>query len=121
MLKLSQLLDGKDGDGISPTESSQSRQPPQSPQTTNSSAPVSPTVSVFSQKGHSRFSSSVSSLVSSSALGLSGESPSKAQLTGVKEEDALACEPREHCEPPDLEEDYFRTYFSYISFSNNRD
>ncbi|KKK12748.1 hypothetical protein AOCH_007364 [Aspergillus ochraceoroseus] len=77
-----------------------SRQPPQSPLT--ASTPVSPAVSLFSTKGHPRFSSSASSLVSSPSHGNSIDIASRNPLTGVKEE--------EPCGPParDLEEEYFR-------------
>lgn len=105
MLKLSQLLDAKRRDSSDANaESSQTRRVPQSPLAINSSEPVSPAVSLFSARGHTRFSSSVSSLVSSSALGLSMEGSSKAQLTGVKEEEPTGCQ------PPDLEEEYFRAW-----------
>jgi hypothetical protein len=102
MLKLSQLLDAKQRNSsdtyadISPL----SRQSPQSPLTADLSTPVSPVVSLFS-KGHTRVSSSVSSLVSSPGQGNSMES-SRNALTGVKEEP---------CQARDLEEEYFRTSF----------
>lgn len=100
MLKLSQLLDAKQRNSsdtyadISPL----SRQSPQSPLTADLSTPVSPVVSLFSSKGHTRVSSSVSSLVSSPGQGNSMES-SRNALTGVKEEP---------CQARDLEEEYFR-------------
>lgn len=103
MLKLSQLLDAKRRDSsdtyadLSPL----SRQSPQSPLTTDLSTPVSPVVSLFSAKGHTRVSSSVSSLVSSTGQGNSMES-SRNALTGLKEEPRQA---------RDLEEEYFRTSF----------
>lgn len=133
MLKLSQLLDAKRRDSSDTnTESAQARLVPQSPLTVNSSAPVSPTVSLFSAKGHTRLSSSVSSLVSSSALGISVDSPSKAQLTGVKEEEPIAYDDEQHCEPPDLEEEYFQhfeqgtsvaddSFFAFVDSSDGYD
>lgn len=106
MLKLSQLLDAKrrdssDANTNTPDSSPLPRQPPQSPLTGPSSAPVSPVVSLFSGKGHKRFSSSVSSLVSSSGHGNSMESVSKNQLTGVREEPCGG-------ESSQLDRDYFR-------------
>ncbi|KAE8348574.1 hypothetical protein BDV28DRAFT_85372 [Aspergillus coremiiformis] len=101
MLKLSQLMDAKRRDSSEAMIESY-RQLPQSPLTTTSSTPVSPAVSLFSAKGHTRFSSSVSSLVSSPGHSNSMEIASRNPLTGVKEEP---------CGAParDLEEDYFRT------------
>ncbi|KAF4168732.1 hypothetical protein CNMCM6936_001152 [Aspergillus lentulus] len=102
MLKLSQLLDAKQRNSsdtyadISPL----SRQSPQSPLTADLSTPVSPVVSLFSSKGHTRVSSSVSSLVSSPGQGNSMES-SRNALTGVKEEP---------CQARDLEEEYFQHF-----------
>ncbi|KAE8144905.1 hypothetical protein BDV25DRAFT_134264 [Aspergillus avenaceus] len=102
MLKLSQIIDAKRRDS-SDTMADASRQPPQSPLTTTSSTPVSPAVSLFSAKGHTRFSSSVSSLVSSPGQGNSMEITSRNPLTGVKEEP---------CGAParDLEDDYFQHF-----------
>lgn len=100
MLKLSQLIDTKGRDSSEVMVDSY-RQPPQSPLTNTSSTPVSPTVSLFSAKGHTRFSSSVSSLVSSPGHNNSMEIASKNPLTGVKEESWGA-------PARDLEEDYFR-------------
>ncbi|KAE8388560.1 hypothetical protein BDV23DRAFT_195115 [Aspergillus alliaceus] len=104
MLKLSQLIDAKRRDSSEAMIESY-RQQPQSPLTTTSSTPVSPAVSLFSTKGHTRFSSSVSSLVSSPGHSNSMEIASRNPLTGVKEEP---------CGAParDLEEDYFRILFS---------
>ncbi|KAJ5818351.1 hypothetical protein N7474_003942 [Penicillium riverlandense] len=76
---------------------------PQSPLTVDSSAPASPAISLFSATGHTRISSSVSSLVS--GLGSSMESPSRTQLSGVKEEPW----PRQSSE---LEDQYFE-HFDY--------
>ncbi|KAJ5084374.1 hypothetical protein NUU61_008953 [Penicillium alfredii] len=81
MFKRSHPIDTRDSiEGDSPA----SRQ--QSPLTINTSAPASPALSLFSATGHNRVSSSVSSLVSSSGLGNSMDSPSRNHLTGVKEE-----------------------------------
>lgn len=77
-----------------------SRQPPQSPLT--ASTPVSPAVSLFSAKGHTRFSSSASSLVSSPGHGNSMDIATRNPLTGVKEEEPCGSQAR------DLEEEYFR-------------
>ncbi|KAI9923654.1 hypothetical protein ASPWEDRAFT_170240 [Aspergillus wentii DTO 134E9] len=125
MLKLSQLLDAKrrESSETYPETSPQSRQPPQSPLTTNSSTPVSPAVSLFSAKGHSRFSSSVSSLVSSPGLRTSMES--KNHLTDVKEEPC-------GFEARDLEDEYFQhfdqglsvvddSYFSAVDYTDGYD
>ncbi|KAF4760827.1 hypothetical protein HAV15_007049 [Penicillium sp. str.  len=67
--------------------------------TINTSAPASPAISLFSTAGHNRVSSSVSSLVSSSGLGNSMDSPSRSHLTGVKEEE---------CTRDSLEDHYFQ-------------
>lgn len=104
MLKLSQLLGAKERDSFdanTPDSPSQSRQPPQSPLTVNSSAPVSPALSLMSARGHTRFSSSVSSLVSSPGHGNSMDCPSKNQLSGVREEPFV-------CETSHLDHEYFR-------------
>ena len=106
MFRISQLLDAKRR-GSSETNT-ESFQLPQSPISANSSAPVSPAVSIFSAKGHTRLSSSVSSLTSGSGLGISFDSPSsKGPLSGVKEEEPVTSDPYGLCEPPDLNEDYF--------------
>jgi hypothetical protein len=103
MLKLSQLIDAKrrDSSDTMGEPSVLSRPPPQSPITTGTSTPVSPAVSLFSAKGHTRFSSSVSSLVSSPGPSNSMDIPSRNPLTGVKEEPSGA-------PARDLEEEYFR-------------
>ncbi|KAF9886226.1 hypothetical protein FE257_011949 [Aspergillus nanangensis] len=110
MLKLSQLIDVKrrDSSDNMTDPSPPSRQPPQSPLTTGSSTPVSPAVSLFSAKGHTRFSSSVSSLVSSPGHGNSMDIPSKYPLTGVKEEPSGA-------PARDLEEEYFQHFDQGLS------
>ncbi|KAJ5157494.1 uncharacterized protein N7482_008594 [Penicillium canariense] len=74
---------------------------PQSPLAVNTSAPASPAISLFSATGHNRVSSSVSSLVSSSGLGNSMDSPSRSQLTGVQEEP---------CARDSLEDQYFQHF-----------
>ncbi|KAH8422893.1 uncharacterized protein LDX57_000649 [Aspergillus melleus] len=126
MLKLPHLLDAKRRDS-SDAMVDPSRQSPQSPMTTTSSTPVSPAVSLFSAKGHARFSSSVSSLVSSPGHGNSMESASKNPLTGVKEEYSCGAHAR------DLEEEYFLehfdqglsevedSYFSSVDYSDGYD
>ncbi|PKY04039.1 hypothetical protein P168DRAFT_318391 [Aspergillus campestris IBT 28561] len=117
MVKLAQLLDARRRDGVDPT--------PTSPLTTASSTPVSPAVSLFSAKGHTQFSSSVSSLVSSPGHGNSMESASRNPLTGVKEE---PCGARAR----DLEDEYFQhfdqglsvledSYLSSVDYSNSYD
>lgn len=101
MLKLSQLLDAKkrdSWDANTPDSSPQSRTP-HSPLTVNSSAPVSPALSLLSAKGHTRFSSA-SSLASCSGHGNSMES-SRNQLSGVREE------PR-GCKASRMDQEYFR-------------
>lgn len=102
MLKLSQLLGARRHEGIDTMRdlSPPSRQPPQSPLT--ASTPVSPAVSLFSAKGHTRFSSSASSLVSSPGHGNSMDIATRNPLTGVKEEEPCGSQAR------DLEEEYFR-------------
>ncbi|KAJ5487863.1 hypothetical protein N7530_002163 [Penicillium desertorum] len=101
MYKLSQIIDATreslDADSFI-------RQP-HSPLAINTSAPASPAVSLFSA-GHNRVSSSVSSLVSSSGLGNSMESPSRSHLTGVKEEE---------CTRDSLEDHYFQHFDSGMS------
>lgn len=77
----------------------------QSPLTINTSAPASPAVSLFSVAGHNRISSSVSSLVPSTGLGNSIDSPSRTHLTGVKEE---------ICARGSLEDQYFRMLFWFL-------
>ncbi|KAL4930634.1 uncharacterized protein BDV17DRAFT_35030 [Aspergillus undulatus] len=110
MLKLSQLLEAKRRESIDTMAdvSPPSRQPPQSPLT--ASTPVSPAVSLFSAKGHTRFSSSASSLVSSPGHGNSMDIASRNPLTGVKEEP---------CGLParDLEEEYFQHFDQGLSIS----
>ncbi|GKZ28755.1 hypothetical protein AbraIFM66950_000110 [Aspergillus brasiliensis] len=96
-------------------ESSPSSRQPPSPwtnTTTSSSTPVSPAVSLFSAKGHTRFSSSVSSLVSSPGHGNSMESSSRNPLTGVKEEPCGS-------QPRDLEEDYFQHFDQGLSVAED--
>ncbi|KAL2828694.1 hypothetical protein BDW59DRAFT_170820 [Aspergillus cavernicola] len=78
-----------------------SRQP-QSPLT--ASTPVSPAVSLFSAKGHTRFSSSASSLVSTPGHGNSIDIASRNPLTGVKEEEPCGSQAM------DLEEEYFQHF-----------
>lgn len=73
---------------------------PQSPLTLNSPAPASPALSLFSATGHTRVSSSVSSLVSSSGLGAM-DSPGRSHLSGVKEEPIAR---------DSLEDHYFRMW-----------
>ena len=100
MLKLSQILDAKRRDSAEDTPSS-----------ATSSAPVSPAVSLFSSRGHTRVSSSVSSLVSSPGHGNSMECASRNNcLSGVQEEEPCPGEAR------DLEQEYFRMCLSLISF-----
>ncbi|KAL2013805.1 hypothetical protein VTN00DRAFT_1330 [Thermoascus crustaceus] len=118
MFKLSQLFDSRrPSSADANADSSQAHYiPPQSPLSNYSSAPVSPAVSVFSTKAHTKCSSSVSSLVSSPAMGNSME-PSgsvKTQLMGVKEE------PMER-EDRELEADYFQHFDQYISPSHAED
>ncbi|EAW11170.1 uncharacterized protein ACLA_088590 [Aspergillus clavatus NRRL 1] len=125
MLKLSQLLDAKrrESSDTNSDFSPQSRQPPQSPLSADSSTPVSPVVSLFSSKSHTRVSSSVSSLVSSSEVKNSLDSSSRNQLTGVQEEP---------CQAKDLEEEYFQhfdqdmsdvhdAYFATVDYSDAYD
>ncbi|PYH99158.1 hypothetical protein BO71DRAFT_415666 [Aspergillus ellipticus CBS 707.79] len=116
MLKPSQFLDTKRRDSSETMAewSPSTRQPPPSPWTTTSSTPVSPAVSLFSAKGHTRFSSSVSSLVSSPGHANSMESSSRNPLTGVKEEPCGA-------QPRDLEDDYFHSYDSYLDSFDTAD
>jgi hypothetical protein len=73
---------------------------PHSPLSVNTSAPASPALSLFSVAGHNRVSSSVSSLVPSTGLGNSMDSPSRTHLADVKEE---------FCARDSLEDQYFRT------------
>ncbi|KAL4781863.1 hypothetical protein BJX76DRAFT_308557 [Aspergillus varians] len=109
MLKLSQLLEAKRHEGIDTMTdlSPPLRQPPQSPLT--ASTPVSPAVSLFSAKGHTRFSSSASSLVSSPGHGNSMDIASRNPLTGVKEEEPCGPQAR------DLEEEYFQHFDQGLS------
>ncbi|KAL2864601.1 uncharacterized protein BJX67DRAFT_207372 [Aspergillus lucknowensis] len=113
MLKLSQLLDAKRRDSFDTMRdlSPPSRQPPHSPLT--ASTPVSPAVSLFSAKGHTRLSSSASSLVSTPGHGNSIDIPSRNPLTGVKEE--------EPCGAPakDLEEEYFQHFDQGLSVAED--
>lgn len=107
MFKLSQLFDSRRPSSADTNADFPQAHyiPPQSPLSNYSSAPVSPAVSVFSTKEHTKCSSSVSSLVSFPAMGNSME-PSgsvKTQLMGVKEE------PMER-EDRELEADYFRKF-----------
>ncbi|PYI23379.1 hypothetical protein BO86DRAFT_48008 [Aspergillus japonicus CBS 114.51] len=109
MFKPTQFLDTRRCDSSETmAESCSSFRQPQSPLTTTSSTPVSPAVSLFSAKGHTRFSSSVSSLVSFPGHGTSMESNSRNALTGVKEE---PCGER----PRDLEEEYFQHFDQGLS------
>ncbi|GLB03075.1 hypothetical protein AtubIFM57258_006552 [Aspergillus tubingensis] len=113
MLKPAQFLDTRRRDSFETmAESSPSSRQPPSPWTTTSSTPVSPAVSLFSAKGHTRFSSSVSSLVSSPGHGNSMESPSRNPLTGVKEEPCGS-------QPRDLEEDYFQHFDQGLSVAED--
>ncbi|KAL3472792.1 hypothetical protein BJX99DRAFT_209595 [Aspergillus californicus] len=104
MLKLSQLLEAKRRESFDTMrdQSPPSRQPPQSPST--ASTPVSPAVSLFSAKGHTRFSSSASSLVSTPGHGNSIDIASRNPLTGVKEEEPCGSPARV------LEEEYFQHF-----------
>ncbi|CAI7614790.1 unnamed protein product [Penicillium glandicola] len=97
MYKLSQMIDAT----RESLDADSSIRQPHSPLTINTSAPASPAISLFSATGHNRVSSSVSSLVSSSGLGNSMESPSRSHLTGVKEED---------CTRDSLEDKYFQHF-----------
>ncbi|CEJ54497.1 hypothetical protein PEBR_32281 [Penicillium brasilianum] len=74
---------------------------PHSPLTLNTSAPASPAISLFSVAGHNRVSSSVSSLVPSTGLGNSMDSPSRTHLADVKEE---------FCARDSLEDQYFQHF-----------
>ncbi|KAL3434745.1 hypothetical protein BDV09DRAFT_185650 [Aspergillus tetrazonus] len=109
MLKLSQLLEAKrrESNDTMGDPSPLSRQPPQSPVT--ASTPVSPAVSLFSAKGHTRFSSSASSLVSSPGHGNSMDIGCRNPLTGVKEEEPYGSQAR------DLEEEYFQHFDQGLS------
>ncbi|CBF81281.1 hypothetical protein AN5750.2 [Aspergillus nidulans FGSC A4] len=109
MLKLSQLLEAKrrESNDNMGDPSPLSRQPPQSPLT--ASTPVSPAVSLFSAKGHTRFSSSASSLVSSPGHGNSMDISCRNPLTGVKEEEPYGSQAR------DLEEEYFQHFDQGLS------
>ncbi|KAL4741712.1 hypothetical protein BDV11DRAFT_182236 [Aspergillus similis] len=113
MLKLSQLLEAKrrESNDIMGDPSPLSRQPPQSPLT--ASTPVSPAVSLFSAKGHTRFSSSASSLVSSPGHGNSMDISCRNPLTGVKEEEPCGSQAR------DLEEEYFQHFDQEISVAED--
>ncbi|KAL4881477.1 hypothetical protein BJY04DRAFT_59051 [Aspergillus karnatakaensis] len=113
MLKLSQLLEAKRRESFDTMGdlSPSSRQPPHSP--TTASTPVSPAVSLFSAKGHTRFSSSASSLVSSPGRGNSIDVGSRNPLTGVKEEEPCATPAR------DLEEEYFQHYQQGLSVAED--
>ncbi|KAJ5774571.1 hypothetical protein N7457_009467 [Penicillium paradoxum] len=117
MYKLSQIIDAT----RESLDADSSLRPPQSPLTINTSAPASPAISLFSVAGHNRVSSSVSSLVSA-GLGNSMDSPSRTQLTGVKEEE---------CIRDSLEDQYFKhfdygvsaeeSYFPPVNNSDNYD
>ncbi|RDW60331.1 uncharacterized protein DSM5745_10789 [Aspergillus mulundensis] len=108
-MKLSQLLEAKRRESIDTIGdlTPPSRQPPQSPLT--ASTPVSPAVSLFSAKGHTRFSSSASSLVSSPGHGNSMDITCRNPLTGVKEEEPYGSQAR------DLEEEYFQHFDQGLS------
>ncbi|KAF7715497.1 Uncharacterized protein PECH_007023 [Penicillium ucsense] len=86
--------------------------PFQSSLSINTSAPVSPALSLFSAIGHSRVSSSVSSLVPPAGLG-NMESSSRSHLAGVKEElparDSIEDQYFQHfeCSVPTTDESYF--------------
>ncbi|PYH46093.1 uncharacterized protein BP01DRAFT_294516 [Aspergillus saccharolyticus JOP 1030-1] len=113
MFKSAQLLDTRRCDSSETmAESCSMFRPPQSPLTTTSSTPVSPAVSMFSARGHTRFSSSVSSLVSSPGHGTSMESNSRNPLTGVKEEPCVG-------QPRDLEEEYFQHFDQGLSVAED--
>ncbi|KAJ6153331.1 hypothetical protein N7497_007650 [Penicillium chrysogenum] len=101
MYKLSQIIDAT----RESLDADSSTRQPHSSLTINTSAPASPAISLFSA-GHNRVSSSVSSLVSSSGLGNSMESPSRSHLTGVKEEE---------CTRDSLEDHYFQHFDSGMS------
>ncbi|OJJ47467.1 hypothetical protein ASPZODRAFT_63767 [Penicilliopsis zonata CBS 506.65] len=107
MLKLSKLLDTRRD---SPDATSDLRLP-LSPLTANSSAPVSPALSLFSARGHTRLSSSTSSLVSSPGLANSMECSSKSQLTDVREET--------WGETRHLEDDYFQHFDQGMSVTDD--
>ncbi|KAL4821630.1 hypothetical protein BDW67DRAFT_311 [Aspergillus spinulosporus] len=113
MLKLSQLLEAKrrESNDTMGDLSPLSRQPPQSPLT--ASTPVSPAVSLFSAKGHTRFSSSASSLVSSPGHGNSMDISCRNPLTGVKEEEPSGSQAR------DLEEEYFQHFDQGVSVAED--
>ncbi|KAI9373295.1 hypothetical protein BJX61DRAFT_384749 [Aspergillus egyptiacus] len=113
MLKLSQLLEAKRRDSFDTMRdhSPPSRQPPHSPLT--ASTPVSPAVSLFSAKGHTRFSSSASSLVSTPGHGTSIDMASRNPLTGVKEEEPYGSPAR------DLEEGYFQHFDRGLSVAED--
>ncbi|KAL4776255.1 hypothetical protein BDW60DRAFT_81064 [Aspergillus nidulans var. acristatus] len=113
MLKLSQLLEAKrrESNDTMGDPSPLSRQPPQSPLT--ASTPVSPAVSLFSAKGHTRFSSSASSLVSSPGHGNSMDISCRNPLTGVKEEEPYGSQAR------DLEEEYFQHFDQGLSVAED--
>ncbi|KAL5337002.1 hypothetical protein BJX70DRAFT_255330 [Aspergillus crustosus] len=112
-MKLSQLLEAKRRESFDTMGdlSPSSRQPPHSPLT--ASTPVSPAVSLFSAKGHTRFSSSASSLVSSPSHGNSIDIASRNPLTGVKEEEPCASPAR------DIEEEYFQHSEQGLSVSED--
>lgn len=109
MLKLNNLLDPKRRysaeEDINP-DPSHPHPSPQSPLSVTTSAPVSPAISLFSAKGHTKFSSSVSSSTSFPGMGMSMEGSGsisgsmKMPLTDLQEE-PIERESRE------LEDDYF--------------
>ncbi|KAJ5585233.1 uncharacterized protein N7459_005033 [Penicillium hispanicum] len=106
MRKLSQIVDAQ-REPLDATDAPRL----QSPLTVNTSAPASPALSLFSAAGHNRISSSVSSLVSSTGLGNSMDSPSRSLLTGVKEEETLARD--------SLEDQYFQHFDCGMSIADD--
>ncbi|KAJ9215782.1 hypothetical protein DTO166G4_2619 [Paecilomyces variotii] len=122
MLKLSNLLDSKRPSygAEADIDSSQAYPSPQSSLSVTTSAPVSPAVSLFSAKGHTKFSSSVSSSISSPAMGMSMESSGsisgsmKTPLTDLQEE-PIERESRE------LEDDYFKHFDDYLSTTHTEE
>ncbi|KAJ9297848.1 hypothetical protein DTO271G3_4069 [Paecilomyces variotii] len=122
MLKLSNLLDSKRPSygAEADIDSSQACPSSQSSLSVTTSAPVSPAVSLFSAKGHTKFSSSVSSSVSSPAMGMSMESSGsisgsmKMPLTDLQEE-PIERESRE------LEDDYFKHFDEYLSTTHTEE
>ncbi|KAL1968856.1 hypothetical protein VTN77DRAFT_1217 [Rasamsonia byssochlamydoides] len=110
MLKLSQLFEAKACNSAETSqESSHAYQASSYSSVSAGSTPVSPVVSLFSSRGHSRFSSSVSSLRSSSGMGISMEGSGllRKQLREVKEE------PVERVSNDEIESDYFQHFEQY--------